>query len=54
MVVGWSGDGEFSCRHVELEVPVSHPNGEGIEYVYLGFRGELGTGEINLELMTYP
>lgn len=53
-MVGWSGDSEFSCRHVELEVPVSHPNGEGIGYVDLGFRGELGTGEINLELMICP
>lgn len=43
----WSGDGEFSCTHVEFEVPVSHPKGEGIEYVDLGFGGELWTGELN-------
>lgn len=50
---GWNGDGEFSCGHVEFEVPMNHPSEEGIRYVDLGFREEMGTGEINLEFMTY-
>lgn len=47
LVAGWSGEGEFSCGHVECEVPVSHLSGEGSWMCKPGVRRRAGAEKIN-------